>query len=78
MSAIRIDNAWKTPGIVYAKVSGEWRIVGETFANIDGIWRSTTFASPPDAPIMTYVSTGVFEISNYDPELTYEAIFKTG
>lgn len=78
MSAIRVDNAWKTPSIVYAKVAGEWRIVGETFAKINGVWKSTTFASPPDRPIMTYVSTGVFQISNYDPTLTYETIFKTG
>lgn len=78
MSAIRVNNAWKTPSIVYAKVAGQWRIVGETFANINGVWRSTTFASPPDKPIMTYVSTGVFQISNYDPTLTYETIFKTG
>lgn len=78
MSAIRINNAWKTPSIVYAKVGGQWRIVGETFSKINGVWRGTTFASPPDSPVMTYVSTGVFEISNYDDSLTYETIFKSG
>ena len=78
MSAIRVNGAWRTPSIVYAKVGNEWRIVGETFAKIDGVWRSTTFASPPDRPIMTYVSTGVFQISNYNPTLTYETIFKVG
>lgn len=78
MSAIRVNGAWRTPSIVYAKVDGQWRIVGETFSRVNGVWRSTTFASPPDRPIMTYVSTGVFQISNYNSTLTYEAIFKTG
>lgn len=77
-TAYDITGEWKNTGTVYAKISGTWRIVGETFAKIDGVWRRTTLGAPPDAPIMEYVSTGVFEISNYDPELTYEAIFKTG
>ena len=78
MSAIRVNNAWKTPGTVYARVSGEWKIVGQTFAKVNGIWRTTTFGAPPSKPIMNWYSTGVFEITNYDPSLVYEAQFVSG
>ena len=78
MSAIRINNAWKTPGTVYAKINGTWRIVGQTFANIDGVWRTTTFGAPPARPVMNWYSTGKFEITNYDSSLVYEAQFVSG
>ena len=78
MSAIRIDGQWKTPSVVYARVEGQWKVVGESYSKVDGLWRQTTFAGPPPKPTMSYVSTGVFQVSNYNPALVYEAIFKVG
>ena len=78
MSAIRVNGQWKTPSIVYARVEGQWKIVGQSYSKVDGLWRQTTFAGPPTKPTMSYVSTGVFQISPYNPTLVYEAIFTTG
>jgi hypothetical protein len=78
MSAIRVNGQWKTPSIVYARVEGQWKIVGQAYSKVDGLWRQTTFASPPTKPIMSYVSTGVFQISNYNSTLIYEAVFRVG
>jgi hypothetical protein len=78
MSAIRVNGQWKTPSIVYAKVEGQWKIVGQSYSKVDGLWRQTTFAGPPTKPTMSYVSAGVFQISNYNSTLIYEAIFKVG
>lgn len=77
-SGVRVEGTWRTPTTVYAKVDGEWKIVAQTYCKIDGVWRDTTFASPPNKPTMTYVSTGVFQISNYDPSLVYETTFVIG
>jgi hypothetical protein len=78
MSGVKVGGAWKTPSIVYTKVGGQWKIVGQSFAKINGTWRTTTFGSPPPSPIMAYVSTGVFSISNYDSTLTYTATLVSG
>ena len=78
MSGARIGGEWKTPSIVYTKVSGQWKIVGQSFTKVSGTWRTTTFGSPPPPPVMSYVSTGVFAISNYDPTLTYTATLVSG
>jgi hypothetical protein len=78
MSGIKLGGQWKTPSIVYTKVDDEWTIVAQTFAKIGGVWRTTTFGSPPDQPQVAYVTTGVFEITNYDPTLVYEATLVSG
>jgi hypothetical protein len=78
MSGARIGGEWKTPSIVYTKVGGQWKIVGQSFTKVSGTWRTTTFGSPPPSPVMSYVSTGVFSISNYDPTLTYTATLISG
>jgi hypothetical protein len=78
MSGVKIGGAWKTPSIVYTKVGGQWKIVAQSFMKINGTWRNTTFGSPPASPIMGYVSTGVFNITNYDPTLTYTATLVSG
>jgi hypothetical protein len=78
MSAIKINGQWKTPSVVYAKVEGQWKIVGQAYSKVDGLWRQTTFASPPARPVMQYVSTGVFQITNYNSSLLYESQFVGG
>jgi hypothetical protein len=38
----------------------------------------TSVISIPEGPIMNYVSTGIFQISNYDPTLVYETSLVIG
>lgn len=78
MSGIRVGGTWRVPTTVHVKVGGQWRVATQAFAKIDGVWRNTTFASPPDKPVMVYVSTGVFAISNYNSSLVYEATYVVG
>lgn len=78
MSGVKVGGLWKTPSIVYTKVGNQWKIVAQTFTKVNGVWRTTTFGSPPSAPIMGYISTGVFNITNYDSTLVYQATLISG
>jgi hypothetical protein len=78
MASIKINGEWRTQGASFVKIDGSWKRMSRSFVKINGVWRDSTFGSPPNKPTMTYVSTGVFAISQYDPTLFYEAIFKTG
>ena len=78
MSGVKVDNAWKTPSLVYTKVDNSWRIVAKTLTKIDNAWRITTFGSPPPQPQISYVTTGVFQINNYDPTLVYTVTLISG
>jgi hypothetical protein len=78
MTNIKIFGEWKNQGASFVKVDNVWRSISRSFVKIDGVWRDSTFGSPPAKPIMQYVSTGVFQISNYNSALTYETIFKIG
>jgi|DEB0MinimDraft_10_1074344.scaffolds.fasta_scaffold05900_6 hypothetical protein len=78
MSGIKISGSWVPPTQVYSKVDGEWKIASQAFSKVNGQWYPTTFASPPDPPEISYVTTGTFEIDNYDPSLVYETIYISG
>jgi len=78
MSGIKISGSWVPPTQVYSKVDGEWKIASQAFSKVNGQWYPTTFASPPDPPEISYVTTGTFEIDNYDPSLVYEAVYVSG
>ena len=78
MSGIKVSDEWKTPSVIYYKDNDQWKIVAQTLVKVNGVWKITTFGSPPASPIMSYVSYGVFSISNYDSTLTYAATLLTG
>jgi len=78
MTNIKIFGEWRNQGASFVKVDNVWRSISRSFVKIDGVWRDSTFGSPPAKPIMQYVSTGVFQISNYNSALTYQAIFRVG
>lgn len=64
MSGVKIGGAWHTPGSVSVKVAGSWRNVATVSTKVAGTWRISTMGSPPAAPVMGYVSTGVFSVTN--------------
>lgn len=76
--AYKVFSDWKIPTVVRVKVGGEWKTAVESWVKVDGVWRGSTFAGPPAKPTLSYVTTGVFQITNYDSRLVYSAIFKTG
>lgn len=78
MSGIKVSGSWVPPTQVYSKVDGEWKIASQAFSKVNGQWYPTTFASPPDPPEISYVTTGTFEIDNYDPSLVYETVYVSG
>lgn len=63
MSGIKIGGAWKTPTTTSVKIGGTWRTASVVYAKIGGVWRTTTLGGAPP-PVLSYVSTGVFEVSN--------------
>ena len=78
MSGIKVSGNWKDPSVVYYKHDDQWKTVAQTFIKVNGVWKITSLGGPPPSPIMSYVSTGLFSISNYDPTLTYTAALVSG
>lgn len=78
MSGIKIGDVWQQPTSIYVKIDGQWKILSSTSAKIDGVWKTTTFGSSPPKPTVSYVSTGLFALSTFDPSLTYVATLVSG
>jgi len=63
MSGVKVGGVWKTPASAAVKVGGVWRTVASSSVKVGGAWRTSTLGSAP-APVIAYISTGVFEVTN--------------
>ena len=63
MSGVKVGGVWKTPASAAVKVGGVWRTVATSSVKVGGVWRTSTLGSAP-APVIAYISTGVFEVTN--------------
>lgn len=63
MSGVKVGGVWRTPATVSVKVAGAWRTAATVSVKVGGAWHVSTMGGAP-APVMTYVSAGVFEVSN--------------
>jgi len=63
MSGVKVGGVWKTPASAAVKVGGVWKTVATSSVKVGGTWRTSTLGSAP-APIIAYISTGVFEVTN--------------
>lgn len=63
MSGVKIGGAWKIPTTTSVKVGGAWKTASVVSVKVGGAWKTTTLGGAPP-PVMTYVTTGVFEVSN--------------
>ena len=77
MSGVKVGGVWKTPASAAVKVGGVWRTAATTSVKVGGVWRTTTLGSAP-MPEITYVSTGIFEVSNTESTGVYTATLVSG
>lgn len=63
MSGVKVGGVWKTPTTTSVKVGGVWKTASVVSVKVNGVWKTTTLGGAPP-PVMTYVTTGVFEVSN--------------
>lgn len=78
MSGIKVNDSWVQPTGIYVKVDEQWKILSNTYARVDGVWKQTTFGAAPAKPTVSYVSTGLFSIQNYDSSLVYTTTLISG
>jgi len=64
MSGVKVGGVWRTTGNTYVKVGGVWRTVATVSVKTGGVWHNTDFTVPPAAPIMGWVSYGIFNVTN--------------
>lgn len=77
MSGVKVGGVWKTPASAAVKVGGVWRTVASSSVKVGGVWRTSTLGSAP-APIIAYISTGVFEVTNTASTGVYTPTLLTG
>jgi hypothetical protein len=77
MSGVRVGNAWKTASNASVRVGGAWKTVSTVSVRVGGAWKVSTLGTAPP-PIITYVSTGVFEVANTDLTGVYTTTLLTG
>jgi len=77
MSGVKVGGVWKTPASAAVKVGGVWRTVATSSVKVGGVWRTSTLGSAP-APIIAYITTGVFEVTNTADTGVYTPTLLTG
>ena len=77
-SGVKVGGVWKVPAQSYVKVNGVWKAVATMSGKTGGAWKPTTFSSPPAAPIMGWVSAGLFSVTNPVAGAVYTAVNVSG
>lgn len=73
-----MGGSWQSQNNVSAKIGGQWKTVKRSFVKINDQWVNAGLGSGPEKPNVVYVSSGVFAVSPYDSNLSYDAEFIPG